>query len=192
MNDNKIYNVLLGVIVLTIITAVVFTALTTYNEQKIVLTANDTVTGEAYSKMVILEVTTEPRDPTEIEALINDITLNNPAEKARYNIHPDDPADVNVCMNMAVAQTVWISDNYHYDTGIVMLWNKYLGDNHAQTWVDINGTRYIIDSTSNYYWDAEDHDRYCGDRYKIQFTSIKKGLELEKENNERLNNKDVH
>ena len=131
-----------------------------------------------------------PREPTEIENLINAITLNNPANKSRYLSNPDLPNEVHVCMNMAVDQAIWVRDNYDYDVGIVMLWNKHLGDNHAQTWVNVTGTMYVIDSTSSYYWNVENHARHWSD-YKIQFTSIEKGLEHEKENNEILNNKDV-
>ena len=129
------------------------------------------------------------REHTEIEILINDIILHNPARKAQYARNPDSVDDVHVCANMAVDQAGWIIENYDYNVGIVILHNKHLGDNHMQTWVDVNETRYVIDSTSNYYWNVEKHESQWGHKYKIQYTTLKKGQEIEKENNEWLNNK---
>lgn len=179
---NKILiNVLTLAIFITVIGAIYIAIVPGFTEKEVI---------ENYEQDIETVEFSVPREPTEIESLINNLILNNPANKGQYKIHPDKIDEVHVCMNMAVEQTEWISENYGYETGIVMLWNKYLGDNHAQTWVDINETRYVIDSTSNYYWTVDKHAVHWGDRYKTQFTNVKKGLELEKENNEWLNNKD--
>ena len=139
---------------------------------------------------VIVEFT-PVREPTEIESLINDIMLYSPAGKTRYAHNPDSVKDVHISINKAIDQAEWIIGNYNYETGIVMMWNKYIGDDHAQTWVDVNGTRYVIDSTSNYYWTVEKHADHWSSKYKIQYTTVQKGLQFEKESNENLNNKDV-
>lgn len=138
---------------------------------------------------LIIEFPDTPK-PTEIESLISELTWANPADKAQYAYHPDKADEVHVCANMAVEQAEWILENYDYDVGIVMLHNRYLGDNHMQTWVDVNGTRYVIDSTSNYYWDEEGHVSQWKARYGIQYTNLEKGLEHVKENNEMINDKD--
>ena len=132
-----------------------------------------------------------PREPTEIESLINDLMLYTPAGKTRYNHNPNKTEDVHISINKAIDQAEWIIGNYNYETGIVMMWNKYIGDDHAQTWVDVNGTRYVIDSTSNYYWTVEKHADHWSSKYKIQYTTVQKGLQFEKESNENLNNKDA-
>ena len=129
------------------------------------------------------------REQTEIESLVNDVMCKNPANKGTYSHNPDKVSDVHVCINMAVDQAIWITENYEYDVGIVLLHRKTAGDNHAQTWVIVDDVQYVIDSTSNYYWTVDRHVDYWGTTYKIQYTTIKKGQEIEKENNEWLNNK---
>jgi hypothetical protein len=176
----------LAVVIIVIGTTLAFVAPNFMSDPEII--TDTTPTGE-YQKPIAVEFS-PVREPTEIESLINDLILHNPARKAQYAHHPDKVDEVHVCANMAVDQAEWIIGNYDYDVGIVMLWNKYLGDNHVQTWVDVNDTRYVIDSTSNYYWNVEKHESQWGSKYKIQYTTVKKGLELEKANNEMLNNKD--
>jgi hypothetical protein len=154
------------------------------------------VTSETISTSIIESTTVEPtpkfspvREPTEIESLINDIMLHNAGNKGAYSHNPDKTNDVHVCMNMAVDQAIWISENYEYNVGIVLLHRRTLGDNHVQTSVVVNGTQYVIDSTSHYYWTADEHVSQWSGIYGIQYTTVEKGIELEKENNEMLNNK---
>lgn len=177
----------IAIVVIGVILVFVVPGLIPESEHEIM---TDTTLTNEYQDPIVIEFSS-PREPTEIESLIADLILHNPARKAQYAHHPDKVDEVHVCANMAVEQAEWIIGNYDYDVGIVMLWNKYIGDSHVQTWVDVNDTRYVIDSTSNYYWNVEKHESQWGSKYKIQYTTVKKGLELEKANNEMLNNKDV-
>ena len=113
-----------------------------------------------------------------IDLLFNDIIENNIANKNHYSI-VGGSKDVHICGNMACEQAEWIrdNDNYEYGVGVVALWNKCIGDNHAQTWVVIDNERYIIESISNRYWTEADHRAEFKNRYKITFVSISKGRE---------------
>ena len=186
--DNILTDILMLVVILGIIGAIcVFVVPGLISESELEIVPDVTTpTGEPITVKF-----TPVREPTEIESLINDLMLYNPARKAQYAHNPDNVDDVHVCVNMAVEQAEWIIENHDYEVGIVILWNKYLGDNHAQTWDDVNETRYVIDSTSNYYWTEAKHANHWDDKYKIQYTTIEKGLELEKASNEMLNNKDI-
>ena len=182
--DDILSDILTLVVVIVVVAATLIFVTPNFTSEPI---TDVTPTGE------YREPTTEKfhpvREPTEIESLINDLMLHNPADKTRYAHHPDAVDEVHVCVNMAIEQAEWIIENYDYDVGIVILHNRYAGDNHAQTWVDVNGTRYVIDSTSNYYWTEEGHVSQWKAQYGIQYTNLEKGRELEKANNEMLNNK---
>jgi hypothetical protein len=141
---------------------------------------------------VVFDIMFEPFDrcPDSVTELMKNIKKEDVASKESYIYSPDGVDNVHVCINMAVDQAMWINETYDYTTGVVMLRYKYLGDDHAQTWVTIDGTIYIIESISNKWWTVVDHENAWSDDHKIEFVSLKKGLEFEKENNEWVNNKD--
>ena len=111
-----------------------------------------------------------------IDILMQDIIDNNIGNKQHYSMEGS-AKDVHVCGNMAVEQCMHIQSNYKYETGITLLWCKYNGDSHAQTWVIIDTERYVIESTSDCYWSEEDHKNEFGSDYKICFVTLSKGKE---------------
>ena len=194
MNEERLANILTVVILITVVGAVFIYMAPGINDgiKEIIIKHTP---GNDEPEIIDIEfrppkTSYTPRERNEIENLMNDIMLENPARKAQYARSPNKIEDVHVSLNMAIDQAEWIRENYDYNVGIVMLWRGYLGTNLAQTWVDVNGTRYVIDSTSNYYWTVDEHESQWHHDYKIQYTTIKKGLEHEKENNEYLNQKD--
>lgn len=118
-----------------------------------------------------------------IDILQNDLIINNIADKESYNM-VGNAKDVHICGNMAVEQSEYIITKYDYSSGICLLWCKYNGESHAQTWVDIDEERFILESTSHMYWNQLEHQKVFGDRYKICFSSLKKGKEMAKQSSE--------
>lgn len=194
MNEKLLTNIFTLLIVITIVSAMYVYGAPELGEDKITI-ANIPYYDDrdAGDDPIILNLTLKPSGgrTDSITELMESIKKEDIADKGSYTYSPDSVDDVHVCMNMAVDQAVWINETYGYETGIVMLRYKYIGDYHARTWVIINGTMYIIESTSHQYWQVDNHESVWGDDYKIEFVSVKKGLEFEKENNEWLNNKDI-
>lgn len=118
-----------------------------------------------------------------IELLLNDIIINDPANKDFYSLDGGS-IDVHVCGKMACEQCEYIKTNYEYKTGITLLWHKYGGISHAQTWVIIDDNRYILESTYDYYWIEKDHYNKFNNEYKIKFVTLSKGKEMVKESDE--------
>lgn len=88
-------------------------------------------------------------------------------------------------IHIALLMCEYIQANYEYTTGTVCLWynsNGYI--DHAQTWVEINNEKYIIETLfntkDNRIYNVSEHKRIWDDRYKIQFTSLEKGYEHHK------------
>ena len=122
-----------------------------------------------------VEVVYEPElDP--VDLLLKQIIEEDVGNKGHYSM-VGTSKDVDICGNKACEQAEWIADNYGYDVGIVILWSKYQGSSHAQTWVVIDNERYIFESTDDDYWTEEEHQNEFGEQYKICFHTVKKGLE---------------
>jgi len=190
--ETVLTNVLTAVIILVVIATIVFTVVspdirTVYN----IISSDSVINESEYSTHSIEIVSVTQEDGiSEIELLVQEIEQKNVGDKSNYVMYPDKTEDAHVCINMAIEQAEWIVNNRNYDVEIALLYNKHIGDNHVQTAVTIDGLTYVIDSVSDRYWDIDAHSDNFGENYKICLVSIKKGKELEKENNERINNKD--
>lgn len=190
MDEDKLGIVLLMSIIVTIIGAIgIFIAPEITDER---ITVGDIpVYHASESDPKVFDITFKstgvdkhPENITEIIDMIEKYDITN---KYLYVEYPDRIDDGHVNMNMAVDQTVWLNETYDYNTGIVILWYKYYGNHRAHTWIDINNTIYIIDSTTNQWWLVDDHKNIWDNKYKIQYTTTLKGTELGKENSELTN-----
>lgn len=161
MNEKLLTNTLTLLIVITIVSATYVYGAPELGEDKIMIANipyyDDHDIG---ADPIILNLTFKPPDgrPDSITKLMESITKlmesikkEGTADRGSYTYSPDSVDDVHVCMNMAVDQAAWINETYGYETGIVILRYKYIGDYHARTWVIINGTMCIIESTSHQY-----------------------------------------
>lgn len=115
-----------------------------------------------------------------IQAVVDDLIDSKVCDKSAYAIYTDRGTDVYVCIHMAIQQAEYLNSK-GYDAGVVIIYNKYDGNDHAQTWVIIDSKRYILESIDNRYWTEEDHSIKFSHDYKIQFISIQKGKEYAKQ-----------
>lgn len=114
--------------------------------------------------------------------LVNDIILNNIGDRLHYvpKHIAETPGDIHVGIHIAIKMCEYIQNNYKYNTGVVILWSESGKFDHAQVWVEINNTTYIIETlynVDNIVYTVNDHEVIWDDQYKIRFVTLKKGYE---------------
>lgn len=113
---------------------------------------------------------------SDIDSIIANLYLNY-APKKEYVIHPERGSEVYVCSHFGCDMAKNLI-GAGYNAGVVVNYHQQ----HALTWVDLDGIRYVIEPQNGGYWLAEEYD--IG--RNINIVSLKKGREHMKAGSESL------
>lgn len=96
-----------------------------------------------------------------------------------YEIYTARGSDVHVCIHYACDMAERL-ESINCCAGVTVLWRKYDDASHAQTWVILDGVRYIIEPQTGEWWVESAHGAKYDERFKVCFLSVSKGREYAK------------
>ena len=116
---------------------------------------------------------------TPIPKIINPIEniIKNNLPKHDYKIDTKLGSEIYVCSHFGCDMAENLI-NAGYDAGVVIDHNAL----HALTWINLNGTRYVIESQNEMYWVSDEYEP----KHNINYVSLSKGKEFAKSSSEGL------